>query len=179
MSGKKPRSDAKLKSLPPHQRDTLIRWLTEENLSYDQARERLYQDFSIKTSTGALSQFYASSCFTLRYSQAREIADTVAESMKASPDQFDQATISLIRQKAFERAVSKDGNLDELTLLAKMLHDSRKLQLKEKDQSLQERRIAILEQKAAQADTATRIVKDAELTEEEKAKRLKSLFGMG
>ena len=68
---KKPRSDAKLLSLPPHYRDQLVRWLTEDNLSYAEARERLAKEFSVRTSLAALSQFYASACFSQRYSQAR------------------------------------------------------------------------------------------------------------
>jgi pyruvate/oxaloacetate carboxyltransferase len=157
----------------------LIRWLTEENLPYDEVQERLHEDCGIKTSIGALSQFYATQCFSLRFSQAREIADTVAGEMARSPDKFDEATISLIRQKAFERAAARGGNLDELAILAKILHDSAKLRLKEQDLALTERRIKLLEEKAAQADQAKGIVGDKELTEQEKAARLRSLFGMG
>jgi hypothetical protein len=176
---KKPRSDAKLLSLPPHYREALIRWLTEENLSYADARDRLKKEYSVSTSTGALSQFYATQCFSLRYSQAREVADTVAEQMAQSPEKFDEATIALIKQKAFERAVAKDGDLDELQILAKMLHDSTKLRLKVQDQVLQERRVALLEKKAALADKASAVTADAELTDAEKLKRYKQIFGGG
>jgi len=176
---KKPRSDSKLMSLPPHQRDTLIRWLTEENIKYPEAVDRLWKDFGVKTSATALSQFYATQCFSLRYSEAGEVANTVAAEMEQRPDQFDAATIALVRQKTFERAVARDGNLDELAILAKILHDSAKLRLKEKDQQLTERRVALLEKKAAQADKAKGIVGDKELSEEEKAAQLRSLFGMG
>lgn len=176
---KKPRSDAKLLGMPPHYREALIRWLTEDNLSYAEARDRLKKEYSVSTSTGALSQFYATQCFSLRYSQAKEVADTVAEQMGNSPDKFDEATISLIRQKAFERAVAKNGNLDELAILAKMLHDSAKLRLKVQDQSLQERRVALLEKKAAAYDQAKGVLGDKELSEEEKAIKMRSLFGMG
>lgn len=166
-------------SLPPHQRETLIRWLTEENIKYPEARERLWQDFGVKTSETALSQFYATRCFSLKYSQAGEMADTVATEMAARPDRFDAATIALVRQKTFERAVARDGNLDELAILAKILNDSAKLRLKEKDQQLTERRVSLLEKKAAQADQAKGIVGDQALSDEQKAAQLRSLFGMG
>jgi hypothetical protein len=176
---KKPRSDAKLLSMPPHYKEALIRWLTEDNLSYAEAKARLKEEYSVNTSTGALSQFYATQCFSLRYSQAREVADTVAEEMTLSPEKFDEATIALIKQKAFERAVAKDGNLDELAILAKMLHDSAKLRLKVQDQALQERRIKILEKKADMADKASAVTSDTELTDAEKLKRYKQIFGGG
>jgi hypothetical protein len=175
---KKPRSDSKLNALPPKKREALIRWLTEENLGYDMVRDRLWQEFKVRTSIGALSQFYATQCFSLRYSQAREIAETVGREMARSPEQFDTATISLVKQKAFERAAARSGNLDELAILAKILHDSAKLKLKEKDQQLTERRIKLLEAKAALADQAKEITGDKELSETERAARLRSLFCM-
>jgi hypothetical protein len=173
---KKPRSDAKLLGMPPHYKEALIRWLTEDNLSYVDARARLKEEFSVSTSLAALSQFYTSQCFSLRYSQAREIADTVAEEMAQSPDKFDDATISLIKQKAFERAVAKDGNLDELALLAKMLHDSKKLQIKAGDQKIAERRMLLLEKKAEAYDKAKGVLQDKTLNEEERATRMRQLF---
>lgn len=176
---KKPRSDAKLLSLPPHYKETLIRWLTEENVNYDEARARLKKEFSVTTSNRALSQFYATQCFSLSYSEAREIADTVAAELSHSPDKFDSATIALIRQKAFERAVAKDGNLDELSILAKMLNDSAKLRLKEADQKLSERRISLLEKKADQADQAKQVTDDKDLSPAEKLTRYKQIFGGG
>jgi hypothetical protein len=99
--------------------------------------------------------------------------------MAARPDRFDAATIALVRQKTFERAVARDGNLDELAILAKILNDSAKLRLKEKDQQLTERRVSLLEKKAAQADQAKGIVGDQALSDEQKAAQLRSLFGMG
>lgn len=175
---KKPRSDAKLLGMPPHYQQALIRWLTEDNMSYVEARARLKEEYSVSTSLAALSQFYTTQCFSLRYSQAREVADTVAEEMAQSPEKFDEATIALIKQKAFERAVAKDGNLDELAILAKMLHDSKKLQIKEGDQKIAERRMALLERKAEAYDKAKGVLENKELTEEEKAAKMRALFGM-
>ena len=165
-------------SLPPHQRETLIRWLTEENVDYPEARDRLWNDFGVKTSRTALSHFYATQCFSLRYSEAGEMADTVATEMAARPDKFDEATIALVRQKTFERAVARDGNLDELAILAKILHDSAKLRLKERDQQLTERRLQLLEKKAAQADAAENVTRDSALTPAEREAKLKEIFGL-
>jgi hypothetical protein len=174
----KPRSDARLKSLPAHQREQLIRWLTDDNLSYADAKERLWQDMRVKTSTAALSQFYATECFTLRYSQAREIAETVGDAIATDPEKFDEATIALIKQKAFERAVAKSGDIDELGILFKMLGDSAKLAIKQKELALGERRVALLEKKAALADEAEKITRDDTLTPAQREAKMREVFGL-
>jgi len=175
----KPRSDSKLKSLPAHQRDMLRSWLVEDNLSYEKARERLKEDFGIETSERALSEFYATECFTVRFAQAGEIADTIAAALAESPDKFDEATISLVKQKAFERAVAKDGDIKELGILASILGDTAKLRIKQQEVELAGRRVVLLEKKAEQADAAESITRDESLTPEQREKKMRSLFSIG
>lgn len=176
---RKPRSDSALDSLPAHQREQLRTWLVDENLSYEKAVERIEQDFGVRTSRSAVQQFYALRCFSLRSSEAREFAEHTVRELKNSGESFDEATIALVRQKAFERAYAKDGNLDELAVLAKILGDSRKLSLKAQEVALTDRRIKLLEAKAAQADKAKAITGNPELSEAEKGAQLRLLFGMG
>jgi len=176
---RKRRSDHKLSKLNPEQKTLLRTWLVDENLSYEKAQERLMADFNLHISTGALSDFYATECFSLRSSQAKHFAENIVSELTESGSNYDAATMALIKQKAFERAYARDGNVDELATLAKIIGDSAKLKLKERDQQLTERRIILLEAKAALADKATEIAGNEQLTEEEKGKRLRSLFGMG
>jgi len=129
---RKPRSDAKLKSLPPHQRELLIRWLVDENLAYDKAKERLEEDFGVETSIGALSEFYRTECFTLRSSEAKAFAEHVVETAQQDGDKYDEATLAIIRQRAFEIAYARDGKMDDLEVLARIIGDSRKHALKER-----------------------------------------------
>ncbi len=175
----KPRSDSKLASLNPQQKTQLRTWLIEENKSYEEVRELLRQDFNVRVGVTAVQRFYASDCFALRSSEAKDFAEQVVGELKTSGESFDTATLALVKQKAFERIYAKDGNLDELALLAKILGDSAKLELKKKDQQLTERRIAILEAKAKQADAAKTIAGDEQLTDSEKAAKMRALFGMG
>lgn len=175
---RKPRSDSKLDSLPEHQREMLVRWLVEENVSYDDARTRLHNDFGVETSVGALQQFYARRCFTLRASEAKHFADTVVQQALANGENFDAATLALIKQKAFERAYAKNGDIDELATLARIMGDSAKLELKQREVAIAERRIALLENKAAQADEAAGIAANPNLTPAEKEARTKAVFGI-
>jgi hypothetical protein len=175
---KKPRSDKKLAALNPQQRAILRGWLVDDNLSYAEARDRLWQDFRLRVSVGALSSFYASDCFSLRSSEAKDFAEHVVAELTASGDKFDEATLSLIRQKAFERAYARDGNLDELATLAKIIGDSQKLAIKAREVALAERRLKLLEKKAAQADAAESSLRNPDLTPAEREAKLKEIFGL-
>jgi len=129
---RKRRSDFKpTKLLNPEQRALLRTWLIDENLSYEDARQRLIDDFNVKLSTGSISTFYATECFSLSSSQARSFAEQVGSELEKGGEAFDRATIALVKKKAFERAVAKNGNLTELQILAGIIGDSAKLKLKQ------------------------------------------------
>lgn len=132
---RKTRSDSKLAALDAQQKDLLRTWLIDENLSYQDAKQRLWEDFNVQTSVGALSSFYATECFALRSSEARDFAERVVQELTTSGDKFDEATLRLVRQKAFERAYARNGDLDELATLAKIIGDSQKLKLKQEQLS--------------------------------------------
>jgi hypothetical protein len=174
----KPRSDSKLASLPPKQKAELRAWLIEDNKSYEEARELVRQKFGVYTSTGALSKFYRTECFTLRTSEAKAFAEEAVKAGRASVANLDEATELIIRQRAFEQAYARNGDLDALAILSKILGDRKKLELKERDQALDERRIKILEAKAAQADQAKGVAADQALTPAEREAKLKEIFGL-
>lgn len=178
MSRKK-RSDSKLDALPPHQKKMLRDWLVDENLSYEKARERLSQDFGVDTSVGSLSQFYATQCFALRFSEAKSFAERVEKELLTADPTFDKATLALVKQKAFERAAAKNGDIDELAKLAMIIGDSQRIMLKQREVSISERRITLLENKAALADKASAIANNKEISEEEQGRQMRALFGMG
>lgn len=54
----KMRSDSKWNEMTAAQRETLEGWLFEENIGYQEARERLEKEFGMKASMRALSEFY-------------------------------------------------------------------------------------------------------------------------
>ena len=175
---KKPRSDSVLDSLPPERREQLVRWLVDENLKYPEAVVRVWEKFGVKTSVSALQKFYSRRCFTLRSSQAKDFADLVVTEAKKSGNNFDSATLALVKQRAFECVYAGNGKISELAILAGIVGDSAKLELKRQELALGERRVAVLERKAAMADAAQGVVTDQTLTEEQKAARLREIFRM-
>lgn len=173
---KKPRSDSKLDALTREQKEQLASWLTVENLSYAKARARLLKEHGVATSPAALVSFYSRFASPWKYAQAKGEADAFAQLMEG---QFDAATIKRAKQLAFEAMSGPKPDLKSAKALLKMVGDSAKVKIAEERVSLDTRKVKLLEQKAAQADAAKGIVTDTELTEEEKAQRLRSLFGMG
>lgn len=173
---RKPRSDAKLLSLPTEQQEQLASWLTEENLSYAKARQRVKKEFGVSTSAAALQGFYSSFAAAWRYARAKGAADEFAQ---LSAGQFDEATTKRLQQLLFELAVSQKVDLKAVKSLAKVIGDSHKLTLQRDRLSIDLRKVKLLEAKAALTDKASGIAGDEKLTDDEKGAQLRSLFGMG
>jgi hypothetical protein len=106
-----------------------------------------------------------------RRSRAVQTAKEIGRRCPSRPGQFDQATIDLLEQKALELAISaaqRSAKCEGALLLV----------LKARDQSLEERRIKILESKAEQASKAEATLQDSALTTEEREKRMRQIFGL-
>jgi hypothetical protein len=155
----------------------LIRWLTEENLPVREVVERLEQDFNVRCGETAVRNFYTTECFVLRSGEARAFAEAVEKELLEAEPNFDRVTLAFIKQKAFERARARDGDVKELATLAGIIGDSHKLALQQREVALSERRVALLEKKAAQVDAANAVAQDVALTDEEKLTRYKQIFG--
>lgn len=179
---RKPRSDSPLDGLPKHQRETLERWLFEENVKYEEAVSRLWNDFGVRCSASGLGQFYQ------RVAQRRLLARIAENAGKASEiegefqkDQAGQAAmpravVKLVTQLAFEE-MTAGKNLDKefIVKLTKLAVDSG---LKAKKLELDERKVALLEEKAKQADAATQALQNPELSEAQRREKLLSIFGI-
>ena len=117
-----------------------------------------------------------------RLGEANESYKDVAAWLKAeskAQGNYDAATLALVQERAYIMARTQGADVNALATLAGIIGDSAKLRLKEREVALTERRVVLLEKKAAQADAAEGIVKDGDLNEAETAQRLRSLFGMG
>lgn len=171
----KPRPDSVLKNLPPAQQDALFAWLTAENITYAEARKRLAEQFSVRTSPAALSAYYSSVVVPRKYAEARGLADDLAKLAEGS---FDPATTKRLQQLLFEMSVSNRVDLKAIKTLAKIVGDSHKLTLAQSRLELDKRKVKILEAKAAQADEAQGIAGNKKLSSEEKERRIKAVFGI-
>ena len=58
MNSRKSGIIPRLQQMPPAHVDALVRWLAEDKLTYDQARQKLKAEFGVETSNSALSTFW-------------------------------------------------------------------------------------------------------------------------
>ncbi|MFA5264504.1 MAG: hypothetical protein WC378_11830 [Opitutaceae bacterium] len=197
MDGRKPRADAKLRNLPPDQRTTLTDWLVDDGLSYAEAKTRLAKELGIKTSIGAIADFWAKECWELRFRKARTVADQIKAVVAEQDPGLDEAALAALSQRVFDMSIAKDGSPKDILLLASVIGDARKLQIeqakvdlaREKNAqageriALETRKVELMQVKAAKevlarASELTAIASDAGLSSQEKvdaARRI--LFG--
>lgn len=148
MSFKKPRADAVLRNLPEAVHADLVRLLVEEGMSYRDVKDWLKETHKIDTSLGALSSFWNTDCLSYKLTKAKEAADLVrVEVSKARPD-FDEATLGLISQRAFELIAAPGTSADELAKLIGAINDARRVDMKREELALGARRVKLLEEKA-------------------------------
>lgn len=154
---KKPRSDSKLDALDIDQQRELCEWLLTPGLSYEKVKKLVFDEFNTSTNSKALSHFYQSyvGAYVLeRRRLAVGLAKEVGEDLKREPGQFSEATIDALEQKAFELAQNPMVNPKEVKAIFSLV-------LKARDQTLAERRIALLEKKAAAFDRAQAALTEA------------------
>lgn len=166
----KPRSDSKLLNLPEAQMAQLSDWLMS---GLPQAKVKLLvkSEFGVDTSAAALTRFYSEVCSAALLARRRRAVSTseeVAEDAAKSPGQFDAATIDRLKQMAFEMTLSPQPDARNVKNLFGLV-------LKARDQDLEARRVALLEQKLKETE---KVVGDEKLSAQEKEARIKNVFGI-
>jgi hypothetical protein len=162
---KKPNANSPLQLLPEERRAHIMEML--EGKSYEDVRKILADD-GFKTSIRALKEFY--SWYQLRqlFKEDRDMSDQFEEELKNFDPSMPKETISLFGDRVFLKlAIKRQDNLEWVRL--------RREEAREKQNALQERRIAVLEKKAAQADQAKEVI-NSTLTPEEQRERLREIL---
>lgn len=105
----------------------------------------------------------------------RDITD--AELFKWGQRQFSEMAIADEDPQAW--ATLQRVQLEKESAAFKAELEKLKIELKKKDQQLEERRVQLLEKKAEAFDAAKGVMADKELTEEQRAARMREVFGIG
>lgn len=175
MSTRKPRGDSKLDALLPEQQERLAEWLTIENLTYAEAKERVQAEFGVSTTPSALQGFYSRFAAPWKYARARGEAESFAALLEGK---FDEASKKKVQQLAFEALNSPSPDTKAAKTFFKILGDTAKVEIARDRVTLDARKVKLLEQKAAQAEAAENVTKDATLTPEAREAKLKEIFGL-
>lgn len=149
---RKERSDSLASQLTDEQYDQLREWLTMPGGTIAKALEQLEETYGIESSTGALHNFYHKHCVKFKMRKARELAAEVRAVLAESDQSFDEGTMALAEQRAFELAVENGGDVGDLVSLQKLKIERIKLQLQREKIEQDNRRITLLEAKAAFVD---------------------------
>jgi hypothetical protein len=170
---KKPRSDSKLLNLSQATRDKIIEILETSGVKVSDACREIKKQFDVSTSPAALSRFYPkekSRLVNQQRLQSLAVAHEIATEAKSRPSLFNAALVERISQLAFELSIQPNANPDSVKDFFYMV-------IKARDQELQDRKVTVIEKKAAQADQAAGVITDQKLSPEEKQKRLRHIFG--
>jgi len=167
------RADAKLKNLS--EEDLEFLWIMRnpsddgDKVKLEDVRVYCQNELGVTVSLSTLHEFYSWLSLKKRMEAAQARAEqTRMEMLKDST--ISAADVERVAQAVFTAESLDAGNVAAYVALAKLRLQSRAL-----DQD--ERRIELLEKKAAQADAATKVVGNADLSESEKAAKLREIFG--
>lgn len=184
---RKPRSDAS--PFDRFQAD-LDQWLTVENLSYKDTLERLRGVWPAGERVPSLSSLQRwaerrrQDLMLERIAASAAKAKEVTGAFAQNPGDAYSALLSMIGQAAFEMRLQRGEGLDMDTLkdLAQVVqvglvarNAEANLRIKEEELKLKERRVVLLEKKAAEA---TETLEDGALSDEQKMARFREIFGI-
>lgn len=159
---RKARSDSKLDNLPELQllelRDGLLKRTFK---SYDEALQWLLIECGVDSSRAALSGFFKRHCAPLikeRRQYAAIRAEALGDAMESDPVNWDAAIIEKTKQLTFEFLDAEEVDADSIKKLLDAISKAR-------GQELDERRVTLMEEKAASAKA-----KLEQVAEKEKSK---------
>ena len=162
----KPKSNSIIESLPENQRAQIESWLFEENLSYKDCSARCWQDFSVRCGPNVFGSFYQrvkQRRMLEHIATSRGMANAAVEKFKANPADMYQVLLDMAGQIAFDQAFQSEQKLDAETIynFTKLVMAGKKQAMAAQKLSLDERRVKLLEKKAAAFDRAQEIMKSA------------------
>lgn len=178
----KPRGDSKLEKLAPGQKAALEEWLCEENLTYEQAQARLFEEFGVRCGRKAVTTFYQR-CqqrrILERIQTSAATANTVVKKFEENPADTFRALMNIVGQLAFESAL-EGKEIEAIGDLTNLMLTSRKLDLAAQQVELDRKKFEWNAAKAALKEVeALRAIKaDAGLDEDAKLQKVRErLFG--
>lgn len=132
---KKPRGDAKLKTLPDALQEALFQVL--RSTTAEKAAAWLLKDHGVKTSAGALSEFFSWYPLSRRLEQAASFADQLRDQLLKLPDlNLDAAKLSQVAQVAFEARAVQEQDSELYVALKKRRQKDAELALSESKHAL-------------------------------------------
>lgn len=179
-------SKAKKSKLDPHSAE-LERWF-DDKITLAEACARLQERYQLSVSPSLLSDWWEKRQHQRLQDKVLDRISSGAHAVKAVEKQFAkdappevETLIKLHRVLIMQLSLQATANPELLKTASdcmKPVMTYLKVQEQRADRHLEERRLAILEQKAKQAEEAEQVVSDKKLSPEEKQQRMRAIFGM-
>lgn len=163
---RKTRPDSTIGSLEPDLKDQVDELLLSGS-SYRKVQE-LLAEAGIKLSLTSIGEYYQRQVLPAKIARQNRTAE---ELNKIAIEGIDDATMQALRLTVFDIAASPKPDAKTLNVLMGLV-------LKAESLKQDDRRLKLLEQRAAQADKAQATASDSKLTEEEKMQKIRAIFGM-
>jgi hypothetical protein len=161
-ASRKPRGDAKLKTLSEDLQDEIFKRL--ESGTHAAARKWLQEEMLIATSLGALSEFYSWYALRKQLQETDREVNDILELVKSGGYNLDTKQVEAVGNALFLTAARKTNDFKSYKQALELILKTRKV-------SVEERKVAVLEAKAKaydQIQQATKGKPSAELTPEER-----------
>jgi hypothetical protein len=108
---RKPKSNSVIDGLQPNQKEALERWLFDENVSFEEAAKRVYQDFGVRSSESALRRYWQRRAQQRSIDQIAMTAATVNQAEQEfakNPAETSKVLLGLLQQIALRAALQGD-----------------------------------------------------------------------
>jgi hypothetical protein len=182
---RKTRSDSTLGNLPDATQDAIFELCERTSLSEARAilsAPETEAGYNLQVSEAALSRWLSTRRHERWLDKIRDnkqrIADAETQLADTANDSYaDTLILDGIKEYTLNLLATGQADVSDLTNLVKLIGESNKLTLAKQKLSIDERRVSLLEQKAAQADNAKSTIQST-LTAEEKEQRIKQIFGL-
>jgi hypothetical protein len=129
------------------QRQTLNDWLLNQPLRLEDVKERIFDEFGIKTSIASISKYYRRYCYQelVRRREAVKEADVYNEEIEKHPGKFFKPTMDALAAKTWREASCKENATPkELKLYVDLVTKYQELKLKEVKVDIMLRRLQLL-----------------------------------
>lgn len=135
---RKPRPEAVLANLDPEVRAELVdKLISSPPMSYSEAQQWLADEHGVRTSTGALSRFYATNCFDLRIERTQEFAAQVVSKLQGVDPAMQRDSIcKAVAARVQESALSGDISLDDALRIGAAMLEREKHELRAQETEL-------------------------------------------
>ncbi len=176
---RKTRADSVLGTLPEDRQETIAAYARTHTL--EDTIAWLAAD-GVRISRSRLSVWLSSFSLRQAFKAAEQSTEEFAAFLRESFPDIDPAELDRRAALFFQGEAMKTGDAETYLAFATARHkaetDRARLAQKERSLSLDERKLRLIEAKAAQADAAEKTLGESTLTPEERMTRIRQIFGM-